>query len=120
MSDRITTTVRRALFAATVALVPVGVVLTVVGITRDQDLPHGRKSRVMLAGLGGGAALLYAVVGGLIARAEPRNASWISLVAAVLLASFGARVRQRADLERVVTETMQPAHVSLWRRGARS
>jgi len=83
------TTIRRALFAVTFVLVPLGVTLTLVGILRDPELPDGWKSRVLLAGIGGGAALLYAVVGGLIARAEPRNAiGWIFLVAAVLLAAI--------------------------------
>ena len=44
-------------------------------------------SRLLFAGIGGGAALLYAVVGLLIARAERRNAiAWIFLVAGALLA----------------------------------
>jgi hypothetical protein len=68
-------------------LVPVGVVLTIVAAVRDPDLGDGWESRVLLAVLGGTAALLYAVVGGLIARAEPRNAiGWIFLGAAALLA----------------------------------
>ena len=47
------------------------------------------KSRLLLTGIGGGAALLFAAVGLLVARVEPRNAiGWIFLGSAAFLASI--------------------------------
>jgi hypothetical protein len=81
-----TMTARRALVAVTVVLVPLGVALTIAAADRDPDIGDGWKSRVLLTAIGGAAALLYAIVGALIARAEPRNAiGWIFLAAAALL-----------------------------------
>jgi hypothetical protein len=78
-----------SLFGLTVALVPVGIVLSALGAHRGLDLPDGWESRLLLAILGGGVSLLFAGVGLLIARAEARNAiGWIFLVAAVLLSGL--------------------------------
>ncbi len=81
----------RALLGLTVVLVPVGVALAVVGVHRDPQLGDGWESRLLLTGIGGAAALLFALVGSFIVRAEARNAiGWIFLGSGVLLAAVVA------------------------------
>jgi hypothetical protein len=79
------------LLGLTAVLVPLGVALTIVAVRRDSDVGDGWRSSLLIAGIGGAAALLYAVVGTLIARAERRNAiGWIFLGAGALLAGVVA------------------------------
>ena len=74
------------LFSLTVALIPAAAVLGILSHERDLEGTHG--SSLLLVGLGGPAALLFAAVGLLITRAEPRNAiGWIFLASAALLAA---------------------------------
>ena len=76
-----------ALFGVTAALVPVAVVLMIVSRSRGLEVVEGSGARPLLVGLGGGAALLFAAVGIVVVRAEPRNAiGWIFLGSASLLA----------------------------------
>jgi len=83
--------VARALVALTVVLVPVGVALAVVGVHRDPAVGDGWESKLLLTGIGGAAALLFALVGSFIVRAEARNAiGWIFLSSGVLLAGVVA------------------------------
>jgi hypothetical protein len=74
------------LFSLTVVLVPAAAVLGILSHQRHLEGTHG--SSLLLVGLGGPAALLFAAVGLLIARTEPRNAiGWIFLGSAALLAA---------------------------------
>jgi hypothetical protein len=77
------------LFGVTAVLVPVAVVLATVGARRGFALADSSwESRLLLIALGGGAALLFAGVGLLVARAEPRNAiGWIFLGSSAFLAT---------------------------------
>src|SRR3954454_21877723 len=85
MSRAVTRSAAWGLFATTVVLVPLAVVLTALAVDRDPDLGDGWQSRLLLAGLGGASALLFAAVGVLIARVEPHNAiGWIFLGSAAL------------------------------------
>jgi hypothetical protein len=73
-------------FSLTVVLIPAAAVLGILSHERHLEGTHG--SSLLLVGLGGPAALLFAAVGLLIARAEPRNAiGWIFLGSGALLAA---------------------------------
>ena len=93
-----------ALVAVTAVLACTGVALALVA-AQNPVLADDWESRLYLAGIGAAAALLFGVVGLLIARAEPRNAiAWIFLGTGTLLswevAGFGyvdlARARDDA------------------------
>jgi len=76
------------LFALAAGFVAASVVLGTVGARRDLDLPGGAESRLLLVGLGGAVALLFAAMGLLIARRVPRNAiGWIFLASGTMLAA---------------------------------
>jgi hypothetical protein len=67
-------------------LIPAAAVLGILSHERHLEGTHG--SSLLLVGLGGPAALLFAAVGLLIACAEPRNAiGWIFLGSGALLAA---------------------------------
>jgi hypothetical protein len=75
------------LFGLAVALAPVGIGLALVGERRGLDLPADTGSELILAVFAGVAALLFAVVGLLIAREAPGNAiGWLFLGSASALA----------------------------------
>jgi hypothetical protein len=86
--SRVSKTLAWALFAATFALVPIAVALALVGVHRSVTIPDGWNSQLLLVGIAGASALLFAAVGVLVARAEPRNAiGWIFLAGGTLLAA---------------------------------
>jgi hypothetical protein len=98
----------------TVVLLPAGIALYVASVERDPSVGDGWESRLLLVGLGSAAALLYAVVGLLVARAEPRNPiGWIFLGAGSLLAlmvvAFGY-----VDLARTRPESLPGATWAEW------
>ncbi len=75
------------LFAVAVALAVVGISLSLVGLNRGLDLPEETGSELVTALFMGLAALLFAVVGLLIARKEPANPiGWLFLGSASALA----------------------------------
>jgi hypothetical protein len=77
-----------ALLGGTVALLVAVVVLELVAYGRGIVLEDSWSSRLALIGLGGGFALLSAIVGLLIGLNEPRNAiGWIFLGGSFLLAA---------------------------------
>ncbi len=102
------------LFALTVVLIPVEILLAFVGWHRGFDVPDGWESRLVFALLGGAIALLFAAVGLLIARAEPRNAiGWIFLGAAAMLVGWIAGFGY-ADLAYFGEEGWPGAALAAW------
>jgi hypothetical protein len=78
-------------FFLAISMAPVGIVLGVIGKTRGLDLPAGRGSELFEEAVAAVAAVLFAVVGLLIARKEPRNPiGWIFLASALMLAVVGS------------------------------
>jgi hypothetical protein len=76
-----------SLFAVALVLAPAAVVLAVIGEARGLELPPGRESELAVELWLSGVGVLYAAVGLVITRAQPRNAiGWIFLAAAPLLA----------------------------------
>ena len=77
------------LFAAAVAVAPVGVVLGLVGVRHGLTLPDGRESELYIEMISSAAALLFACVGLLIARKESANPiGWLFLCSAPMLAAI--------------------------------
>jgi hypothetical protein len=79
------------LLAMALVLAPAAIVLSVLGAARGLELPSGRESELLLELWLALAAVLYAAVGLVIARAQPGNPiGWVFLVSAPLLALTGA------------------------------
>jgi hypothetical protein len=90
MKSRQVGVVAWSLFVCALALVPVGLVLAIAG-HGQLDLPPGRESELLVEVVAEVAAVLFAVVGLLVARKQPANPiGWIFLVSAVGLAVMGA------------------------------
>jgi hypothetical protein len=103
-----------ALFIPAVALAPVGIALGVVGERRGLDLPPDRGSKLLVELVAAIAAMLFAAVGLLIGRKEPRNPiGWIFLGSGLTLA-LTAVAYGYADLALYGGEGWVGAHWAAW------
>jgi hypothetical protein len=102
------------LICVTFLLAPLGVVLALLGQHRGLDLPDGRGTQLFVELAMAVAGLLYAVVGLLIARAQPSNSiGWIFLASAPALALSSA-ANGYADLAFYGGEAWRSAVAAAW------